>query len=691
MLDQDTAQQAALHLTINGNSTTPIGAAGAATVSFTATGLDPEDTGTVAFTDGNGKTVQVDVNGAQTSYTANLTSLADGTITSSLSVNTDPAGNTFSPAPGNALTLRQTPPTVQVSIDHSDVNIATQTALVTFAFNEPINDFTILGSTTVTGGALSNLQTTDGGKTYTATFTPTANTDISNASVGVIAGSYHDLAGNAGTGGSTPLFTVDSATPTVTVTTSNNAVNLANNTATVTFSLSEAPTSFVLADTAATGGTLSNLVKVDPTHYTATFTAAANTLINNASVSVTGGSWTENNGNPGAGGATANFTVDTFDHWINSAGGDWVTAANWGNGVPTANLAADIDASGTYTVTISSADTTYGLLINAAGATVSDNTGGSLSITNSGGPSNPNGAVIINAGSFALAGGDLTAGSISIANSGALLVSQSYTGTSALAESITNNGSITISNSSIVTFNGAISGSGSVTVQNSAKAIFNTALTGTGSFTLQDSGSLEFGAADSENVTFAAGASGTLKIDQSLTAPFTGSISGLTTTDSVDLVDLAWTHPSKSMTATYSGTASGGTLTVSNRTNSVTLNLLGDYRTASWLLSKDGTGGTLVADPPIRGSLTPDADHATASGIDLSEISFGANTRLAYAANSDNTGGTLTVSDGLHARSLALLGQYMASSLPMASDGHGGTLITDPALTQHSQLTLPRA
>src|SRR5262249_39950391 len=70
-------------------------------------------------------------------------------------------------------------PTVQVSIDHSVVNSATQTALVTFAFNEPINDFSILGSTTVTGGALSNLQTTDGGKTYTATFTPTTDTDIS--------------------------------------------------------------------------------------------------------------------------------------------------------------------------------------------------------------------------------------------------------------------------------------------------------------------------------------------------------------------------------------------------------------------------------------------------------------------------------------------------------------------------------
>jgi len=63
---------------------------------------------------------------------------------------------------------------------------------------------------------------------------------------------------------------------------------------------------------------------------------------------------------------------------------------------------------------------------------------------------------------------------------------------------------------------------------------------------------------------------------------------------------------------------------------------------------------------------------------------------LAYSANSDNTGGTLTVSDGLHAQSLALFGQYSAASFVMAGDGHGGTVITDPALTQ-SHLTLPHA
>src|SRR5271165_3210397 len=94
-LDQDIGEQAALHLTVNGNSATPIGASGAGMVAFAVAGLDPEDTGTVTFTDGHGKTFQVNVNGTQTSYTANLTSLADGPITSSLSVNTDTAGNTF--------------------------------------------------------------------------------------------------------------------------------------------------------------------------------------------------------------------------------------------------------------------------------------------------------------------------------------------------------------------------------------------------------------------------------------------------------------------------------------------------------------------------------------------------------------------------------------------------------------------
>jgi hypothetical protein len=88
---------------------------------------------------------------------------------------------------------------------------------------------------------------------------------------------------------------------------------------------------------------------------------------------------------------------------------------------------------------------------------------------------------------------------------------------------------------------------------------------------------------------------------------------------------------------------------------------------------------------------TKDPNGGTQGSIDLSNISFGVDTTLAYSVNNDNSGGTLTVSDGLYAQSVALLGQYMASSFVMASDGHGGTLITDPASNQQALLTPPHA
>jgi hypothetical protein len=63
----------------------------------------------------------------------------------------------------------------------------------------------------------------------------------------------------------------------------------------------------------------------------------------------------------------------------------------------------------------------------------------------------------------------------------------------------------------------------------------------------------------------------------------------------------------------------------------------------------------------------------------LADISFAAGTTLGYAANADNSGGTLSVGDGTHTANIALLGSYMASSFVAASDGHGGTLISETA------------
>ena len=103
----DANEQSALRLTADSGSTKPIGAAGATNVPFTIAGLDLEDSGIVTFTDVKGKTVQVGVNGGQTSYSADLSTLADGSVTSSLPVNTDPSGNSFTPVAGNSVDLDQ--------------------------------------------------------------------------------------------------------------------------------------------------------------------------------------------------------------------------------------------------------------------------------------------------------------------------------------------------------------------------------------------------------------------------------------------------------------------------------------------------------------------------------------------------------------------------------------------------------
>ncbi len=69
-------------------------------------------------------------------------------------------------------------------------------------------------------------------------------------------------------------------------------------------------------------------------------------------------------------------------------------------------------------------------------------------------------------------------------------------------------------------------------------------------------------------------------------------------------------------------------------------------------------------------------------------IAFGAQTTLAYTENKTGTGGTLTVTDGRHAATIALLGNYMTGSFVTTADDHGGTLVSATPQTEQ-QLTHP--
>jgi hypothetical protein len=152
---------------------------------------------------------------------------------------------------------------------------------------------------------------------------------------------------------------------------------------------------------------------------------------------------------------------------------------------------------------------------------------------------------------------------------------------------------------------------------------------------------------------------------------------------------------------------------------SATINLAGNYSVSGWSVTSDGDGGIDVVDPPpitvndgalveIGAASAGAAMFGGASGtlqldnaqsfsglisgfggqdqLDLRDIASSASATIGYVATGDNSGGTLTVSDGTHTANIALLGQYAAASFAAAGDGHGGTMITNIMLAAQDQL-----
>jgi hypothetical protein len=187
-LDQDKTEQAALSLAF---VDTTILTAQSKLVHFTVGGLDPEDTAVVTFTDSNGGTTTATVNTNGTA-TVDLSSLADGTITASMQVATDAAGNSFLPvAASNSATLDQDK-TEQAALSLAFVDttiLAAQSKLVHFTVGglDP-EDSAVVTFTDSQGGTTTATVTTNG----------TATVDLSSLAEGTITASMQVAADPAG-------------------------------------------------------------------------------------------------------------------------------------------------------------------------------------------------------------------------------------------------------------------------------------------------------------------------------------------------------------------------------------------------------------------------------------------------------------------------------------------------------------
>jgi hypothetical protein len=129
----------------------------------------------------------------------------------------------------------------------------------------------------------------------------------------------------------------------------------------------------------------------------------------------------------------------------------------------------------------------------------------------------------------------------------------------------------------------------------------------------------------------------------------------------------------------------GGNFTISGSTE---LELFGASVANVTLASGDTGTLRLDASSQFNGTV---AGLALGNYLDLADIAFGGSTTLGYTPNGSNTGGMLNATDGTHIANIALLGQYMASSFVMASDGHGGTVISDPPATQAQAMSVSHA
>ena len=291
---------------------------------------------------------------------------------------------------------------------------------------------------------------------------------------------------------------------------------------------------------------------------------------------------------------------------------------------------------------------------------------------------------------------------------------------------ISSGSTVEINSSTTLAIGGAVKNSGALLV-NGGTLDVEGALTG-GVTDISGAGKMVIATASSENVAFVGNSAGQVVLDQ---APsYTGQISGFGTTQSIDLADINFAGGVTMSYAPSNRRNTSGVLTIKEGSNTVSLELEGSYTLANFRVASDGNGGTLLTDPSLITQQpgnkaatvgnntvlevnTHDSGNVTFTGtsgtlwldqpstftgkvsglgaqndIDLSTIAFGAHATLGYSPNNNNTGGTLSVTNGSQSASIALLGNYMASSFVMGSDNHGGTMVLADATQSANQSLL---
>ncbi|EJM73499.1 hypothetical protein PMI31_03265 [Pseudomonas sp. GM55] len=222
------------------------------------------------------------------------------------------SGNTGSgTTDSNNLAIDTALPTATIVV--ADTALSTgETSLVTITFSEAVSGFDN-SDLTIANGTLSNVSSSDGGITWTATFTPTVDiTDTSNT-IALNTAGVQDLAGNAGSGTvNSNTYAIDTQSPTATIVVANPNLGVGQ-TSQVTITFNEAVSGFDLSDISIANGTLSDLGSSDGGKtWTATLTPTANVNIASNAISIDCAGISDMAGNSGSGVSQSdNFVINT--------------------------------------------------------------------------------------------------------------------------------------------------------------------------------------------------------------------------------------------------------------------------------------------------------------------------------------------------------------------------------------------
>ncbi|BBT18129.1 hypothetical protein WP8S17C03_41780 [Metapseudomonas otitidis] len=250
-------------------------------------------------------------------WTATLTPSANVTdptnlITLDNTGYTDAAGNTGTgTTDSNNYAIDSVRPTATITVADTALSIG-ETTTVTISFNRAVTGLDI-ADFSVANGSLSGLSTSDGGLTWTATFTPSANVSDATNVITLDNSGYIDAAGNTGTGTTDSVnYAIDTQRPTATIVVTDTALK-AGQTTTVTITFNEAVTGLTTADFSVANGTLSGLSSNDGgITWTATLTPSNNLTDTTNLITLDNTGYTDVAGNAGSGTTDSNnYAIDT--------------------------------------------------------------------------------------------------------------------------------------------------------------------------------------------------------------------------------------------------------------------------------------------------------------------------------------------------------------------------------------------